>query len=76
MSAEATGIGVTFFVMVLAALTAWDTGGVWPNFAPPHERASAARAYDAATLERLGEVTAAYDPHGVLAVGGYTRPLG
>ena len=58
---------------VLAALAALDIGRVWPNFAPADDGASAARAYDAATLQRLGEITAAYDPHGVLAVGGYTR---
>ena len=53
-----------------------DTGGVWPNFAPPHDSTSAARAYDPATPDQLSGITAAYDPHGVLAIGGYTRPLG
>ena len=61
---------------VIAALADWDTGRVWPNFAPAHDAASAARAYDPATLARLSEITAAYDPHGVLAIGGYTRRLG
>ncbi|HYJ74186.1 MAG TPA: FAD-binding protein [Kineosporiaceae bacterium] len=58
---------------LVAALRPWDTGRVWPNFAPPHDAASARRAYDPATLARLTEITAAYDPHGVLAAGAYTR---
>jgi hypothetical protein len=58
---------------VLAALSRWDTGGVWPNFCPPHDAASARRAYDPPTLQRLSEVAAAYDPDGVLSGGGFTR---
>ena len=55
------------------ALSRWDTGGVWPNFAPPHDPTSAARAYDAETLERLRDVVATYDPQGVCAGGGFAR---
>jgi len=55
------------------ALHPWDTGRVWPNFAPPHDAASARRAYDPATLAELSEVTRKYDPHGVLQAGAYTR---
>ena len=49
------------------------TGRVWPNFAPPHDAASALRAYDPATLARITDVVETYDPHGVLQAGSYTR---
>jgi hypothetical protein len=55
------------------ALHPWDTGRVWPNFAPPHDAASARRAYDPATLARLTEITSTYDPQCVLQAGAYTR---
>ena len=55
------------------ALRPWDTGRVWPNFAAPHDAASARRAYDPATLARLTEITRTYDPQGVLQAGAYTR---
>ena len=58
---------------LFAALADWDTGGIWPNFGPPHDAATARRAYDAPTLARLAAVTRTYDPHGVLQAGGYTR---
>jgi hypothetical protein len=58
---------------LLAALAPWDTGGVWPNFCPPHDAESARRAYSAPTLERLVEVARRYDPDGVLAAGAFTR---
>jgi hypothetical protein len=58
---------------LVEALAPWDTGQVWPNFGPPHDGASARRAYDPATLARLCEVTRTYDPLGVLAAGAYTR---
>jgi FAD/FMN-containing dehydrogenase len=58
---------------LVRALQPWDTGRVWPNFAPPVDAASARRAYDPATLARLAEVTRTYDPHGVLQAGAYTR---
>lgn len=58
---------------LMDALRPWDTGRVWPNFAPPHDAASALRAYDPATLARLADVVDMYDPHGVLQAGGYTR---
>jgi FAD/FMN-containing dehydrogenase len=58
---------------VVDALAPWDTGRVWPNFAPPTDAASARRAYDPATLARLAEVTRRYDPLGVLQAGAYTR---
>jgi hypothetical protein len=58
---------------LLAALARWDTGGVWPNFRPPHDEESARRAYSGATLERLVEVARRYDPAGVLAGGAFTR---
>lgn len=60
---------------VLAALAPWDTGGAWPNFAPPHDAATARRAYDPATLARLAAIARAYDPAGVLAAGAYTRTI-
>ncbi len=60
---------------VFAALADWDTGGVWPDFGPPHDALSARRAYDAPTLDRLREVVATYDPRGVLQAGHYTRAI-
>ncbi len=65
--------GVEHGEAVLAALAPWDTGRVWPNFEPPHDRASASRAYDSQTLARLAQITATYDPQGVLQAGSYTR---
>jgi FAD/FMN-containing dehydrogenase len=61
---------------VFAALADWDTGGVWPNFVPPHDAASARRAYDPATLARLREVVRTYDPAGVLQVATAVRAAG
>ncbi|MGY1607606.1 MULTISPECIES: FAD-binding oxidoreductase [unclassified Geodermatophilus] len=58
---------------VFAALADWDTGGVWPNFGIPHDATSARRCYDPATLARLRDVVATYDPQGVLQAGHYTR---
>jgi hypothetical protein len=58
---------------LFAALAPWDTGGIWPNFAPPHDADTARRAYRPATLARLAAATRAYDPHGVLQAGSYTR---
>ena len=58
---------------LIQALRPWDTGRVWPNFAPPHDAASALRAYDPATLARITDVVETYDPHGVLQAGSYTR---
>ncbi len=58
---------------VLAALADWDFGGVWPNFAPPHDKASAHRAYTAETLSRLADVAERYDPDHVLAAGSFAR---
>jgi hypothetical protein len=58
---------------VRAALADWDFGGVWPNFAPPHDKASAHRAYTAETLSRLADVAERYDPDHVLAAGSFAR---
>jgi FAD/FMN-containing dehydrogenase len=58
---------------LFAALADWDTGGIWPNFGPPHDEATARRAYDEATLARLAEVAERYDPDGVLAAGAFAR---
>ena len=58
---------------VFAALAEWDTGGIWPNFGPPHDAETARRAYGPQTLARLAAVTRAYDPDGVMQVGSYTR---
>ena len=58
---------------LFTALADWDTGGIWPNFAPPHDEATARRAYDGATLARLAEVAERYDPDGVLAAGAFAR---
>ena len=58
---------------LIDALAPWDTGRVWPNFAPPHDAASALRAYDPATLTRLADIVDTYDPHGVLQAGSFTR---
>jgi FAD/FMN-containing dehydrogenase len=60
---------------LFAALAHWDTGGIWPNFGPPHDADTARRAYDPATLARLSAVTRSYDPHGVLQAGSYTRAI-
>jgi hypothetical protein len=58
---------------LFTALADWDTGGIWPNFGPPHDEATARRAYDAATLARLADVAERYDPAGVLAAGAFAR---
>jgi FAD/FMN-containing dehydrogenase len=60
---------------LFTALADWDTGGIWPNFAPPYDEATARRAYDVATLARLAEVAERYDPDGVLAAGAFARRL-
>jgi hypothetical protein len=62
---------------LFAALADWDTGGIWPNFGPPHDEATARRAYDAATLARLAATAERYDPDNVLAAGAFARrPVG
>ena len=58
-----------------AALSEWDTGGVWPNFGPPHDARTARRAYDEETLRRIAEVSRKYDPDGVLQIGEYARAI-
>lgn len=58
---------------IFDALGEWDTGGIWPNFGPPHDARTARRAYDPETLARLTAVVEKYDPDGVLAVGAFTR---
>jgi hypothetical protein len=58
---------------LFAALSDWDTGGCWPNFAPPHDAASARRAYRPETLARLAAVAERYDPDAVLAAGAFAR---
>jgi FAD/FMN-containing dehydrogenase len=55
------------------ALSDWDTAGIWPNFGPPHNDATARRAYHAATLERLADVAERYDPDAVLAANAFAR---
>lgn len=55
------------------SLSEWDFGGVWPNFAPPHDAVTARRAYGPATLARLSSVAEQYDPDGVLAAGAFAR---
>ena len=60
---------------LFSALEDWDTGGIWPNFGPPHDSTTARRAYYAETLARLAAVTRSYDPDGVLQAGGYTRAI-
>jgi hypothetical protein len=59
---------------LISALSDWDTRGVWPNFAPPHDEATAQRAYDPATLAHLADVAQRYDPDAVLAAGAFVRP--
>ena len=61
---------------MFADLAEWDTGGIWPNFGPAHDEATARRAYDEDTLERLAEIVDRYDPDGVLQIGGFTRTIG
>ncbi|MEU4287322.1 FAD-binding oxidoreductase [Kribbella sp. NPDC026596] len=58
-----------------AELSEWDTGGVWPNFGPPHDAQTAHRAYDEQTLRRIVEVSQKYDPDGVLQIGEYARAV-
>jgi hypothetical protein len=60
---------------LFGALAQWDTGGIWPNFAPPHDAKTARRAYDPETLERLVAIARRYDPDGVLQAGSYTRAI-
>ena len=59
-----------------AALADWDTGGIWPNFGPPHDAATARRAYDELTLRRIVATSRKYDPDGVLQIGEYARVVG
>jgi FAD/FMN-containing dehydrogenase len=56
---------------VLGSLEPWSTGGVWPNFASPHDADSARRAYTPATLARIAEIRRRYDPRGVLQAAAY-----
>lgn len=58
---------------LFAALGDWDTGGIWPNFGPPHDASTARRAYDAPTLARLADVAKRYDPDRVLAAADFAR---
>jgi hypothetical protein len=58
---------------LFTALADWDTGGIWPNFGPPHDAETARRAYDEHTLERLAAIVRAYDPNGVLQIGSFPR---
>lgn len=53
------------------ALARWDTGGVWPNFGPPRDGATAARAYRPETLRRLRAVVEGRDPLRVIAAARY-----
>jgi hypothetical protein len=57
------------------ALADWDTGGVWPNFGPPHDAGTARRAYDEQTLRRIVEISRRYDPDSVLQIGEYARSV-
>jgi FAD/FMN-containing dehydrogenase len=57
----------------LAALAPWEHEGTLPNWTPASDAATARRAYDAATLQRLAEVVATYDPAGVVAGAAYVR---
>ncbi|HEU5266792.1 MAG TPA: FAD-binding protein [Jatrophihabitans sp.] len=58
---------------LICALADWDTGGSWPNFAPPHDWATARRAYHPATLAHLADVAGRYDPDAVLAAAAFVR---
>jgi FAD/FMN-containing dehydrogenase len=57
----------------LAALSPWAYDGMWPNFGPAHDAATARAAYRPATLSRLRATAQAYDPHGVLTMGAAVR---
>jgi hypothetical protein len=67
--------GLAHAGQVMAALADWDTGGVWPNFAPAIDATSARRAYDPDTMARLQAVAEKYDPDGVLRLGTWTREV-
>jgi FAD binding domain-containing protein len=58
---------------VLASLDDWNTGGIWPNFGPPHDATTAQRAYHPETLTRLTAIVHTYDPRGVIQAAGYVR---
>jgi hypothetical protein len=51
---------------MLRAALSWE--------APPHDEATAQRAYDPATLAHLADVAQRYDPDAVLAAGAFVRP--
>lgn len=53
----------------LEALAPWAYDGMWPNFGPAHDPATAAAAYRPHTLARLRATANAYDPTGVLTMG-------
>ena len=61
--------------MLFEAMSDWDTGGVWPNFAPAIDGPSALRAYDPDTRARLQAIAEKYDPDGVLRLGSWTREV-
>jgi hypothetical protein len=61
--------------LLYSALAEWDTGGVWPNFGPPHDASTARRAYDDDTLRRIVAASRKYDPDGVLQIGEYARAV-
>jgi hypothetical protein len=61
---EATAAGAA---AISAAVGPWCTGGALPNFGGALTAVSAARAYDARTLQRLASLADSYDPQRVLA---------
>ena len=58
---------------LLAALNSWVHGGVWPNFGPPSDAATAKATYRPATLARLRATSEAYDPDGIMTMGAALR---
>ena len=60
---------------LVAGMERWTTGGVWPNYQPALDAASARRAYDVPTLQLLAAVVNRVDPAGVLVGGVPFRTL-
>ncbi len=58
---------------LMASMAPWVHGGLQVNFAGSDDPAVIARAYDAGTLRRLGELAETYDPHHRLTAGHAVR---
>lgn len=75
LAPEVAGAVVEHAHAVTQAVSAWSTGGQWPNFAPSYDPARPARVYSEDTLHWLAALADRYDPARVLATGQVIRTL-